>query len=510
MKRSRVLIALLVLALAAGGTYAAVRLLGPAHDDAVELVPANALFYANVFLEPSTRQKLALEDLIAHFERIATPDRAGDALAELLDRLLAGSGLTFEDDVEPWLGPQVAVFLTSSGPDADGALLVSSTDDRAAAAALQRSASAQGRPSERSYDGTGYLVTGGTAAAVIDGFAVIGSEPGLRALVDVAAGRAEPLARAAAYRRATAGTERDRLALLYLDLRRAARAAGGRLARHLFGGEPAFAVVVFARPEGLVFETSLPAAAATSPLSVGWASAPGLTAELPASAWLAGGGDGLGARLLTMLELAAEAGPGVDLETFAAQLRAAYGFDLRADLLDWMGDFGLFVTGAGPAELRAGLVVEARAPAAARAGLLELEALLAAAGLPVEPEPPGGGRGFAVAVPGLPEPLVVLAGGGRVVVALGRAAAGQALGPPAEIGDGELYRRAARALGEGFAPSLLIDAAALEAFAESAGAPDDPAYASEVRPWLESLAFIAAGSRSRGDVLVSRVMIGVR
>lgn len=510
MKRSRVAIALMALALVAGGTYAAVRLLAPASDDAVKLVPRQAIFYANAFLEPSTRQKLALEDLIAHFDQIATPDEAGDALAELLDRVLAGSGLSFQRDVEPWLGAQMALFFTSVGPDAHGALLISSTDDDAARAALNRSASAQGRPDERSYQGTAYLVAGDTASAVVSGFAVIGSEPGLRAVVDVASGRAESLAGAASYRRATANIERDRLGLLYFDLGRAGRGANPGLATSLLGGQDALAVVVFARPKGLVLEVSLPAEAAASPATAGWASLPGLTAELPASAWFAGGAEGLGARLQTLFDLAAKAGPGLDLDTVAAQLRAAFGFDLHANLLDWMGSFGLFLSGTTPEELRGALVIEALDRAAATSGLIELEAVLNAAGVPLQPDPPGGGPGFALPVPGLPEPLVVIDGGGRVVVALGREAADQALHPPAETGQGELYARAARALGEGFELSLLVDAAALRSFAEASGALGDPAYANDVRPWLEPLAFIAAGSRSRGDVVVSRVMIGVR
>jgi hypothetical protein len=510
MSRSRALLLLLSLTLVAGGVYAAVRFFAPASDDAVELVPANAVLYVNLFIEPSTEQKLALEDLVAHFERIGTPEEAGEQIAELFDRLLAGSGLSFEDDVEPWLGPQVALFLTSFDAVPDGAMLIAADDEAAAETALRRAVSAQGEPTRRDYRGTSYLFDGYTASGLVDGFAVIGSEPGLKAVIDVAARRLRPLSATAAFDRATRGLEPDRLALVYLDLVRAVPSAAKRAQVELLLGEQSsFALTMHARSDGLVFESS--SAVAPGGASVLWApTGSGLLGELPASAWLGAGGEDLGERAEALLELGTASATGVDLDTVLAQLRRTFGFDLRAHLTDWMGDFGLFFAGGRSDEVRGALVVESRDRAASTAGLLELERLLLSLGLPVERQPPGGGPGFALELPGLEEPLVVLDGGARVALALGRAAADRVLGPGETLERSALFARARRALGDGFELNLFVDVQAVRGLIEAAGALDDPTYATEVRSWLEPLGYLAAGTRRQGDALVSRMMIGVR
>lgn len=83
----------------------------PAHDTAAELVPAEASAYIHIFLRPSTQQRLALEELLHRLPLDGTPsDEFKDAIAGIVDPLLRGANLTYERDVRPWLGSQMAFF----------------------------------------------------------------------------------------------------------------------------------------------------------------------------------------------------------------------------------------------------------------------------------------------------------------------------------------------------------------------------------------------------------------
>lgn len=83
----------------------------PAQDTAAELVPADAGAYIHIFLRPSTQQRLALEELLHRLALEGAPsDELKDAIAGVIDPLLRGANLTYERDVRPWLGSQIAFF----------------------------------------------------------------------------------------------------------------------------------------------------------------------------------------------------------------------------------------------------------------------------------------------------------------------------------------------------------------------------------------------------------------
>ena len=76
------------------------------------------------------------------------------------------AGLTYEDDIEPWLGEQAGVFFETFTEDADGAAVVATTDPQAARAGDREGGAADEEPERRrSYEGVDYLLDrGGTAA----------------------------------------------------------------------------------------------------------------------------------------------------------------------------------------------------------------------------------------------------------------------------------------------------------------------------------------------------------
>ncbi len=105
-------------------------------------------------------------------------------------------------------------------------------------------------------------------------------------------------------------------------------------------------------------------------------------------------------------------------------------------------------------------------------------------------------------------PLVVASGNGRVVFAVGELAAEDGLNASETIKDSGLYDRASDAI-DGVAPSFILDYAGIILLAESDGAIDDPEYA-EVRPYLEMLDLVVAGSEVDDDEFRSLFAIKVK
>jgi len=239
------MLAIVSLLLFGAGLFAASVVTDWAGDRAIELVPADASAYASFFIKPSVPQQRALEDLLAKFPGDKTVDHLRDGLERLLDPQAAKLGLDWAEDVEPWLGDQIAVFSIGTD-DSERAILIQAKDEGAAVSAVEQAVAHDEGITE--------------AYAFIDGFLVAGS----RAAVGAARAAAEgsSLADDAAY----VGTSRNltvegigsaflRDPALLADL----GVEGGGLAfAKLLGfgrGGPA-AAAIHVTPEGVVVESS--------------------------------------------------------------------------------------------------------------------------------------------------------------------------------------------------------------------------------------------------------------
>src|SRR5919198_3219471 len=80
-----------------------------AASSATELVPAGAALYGEATLEPKGDQKAAVDSILAKFPG---GGQAGEKLKEAIEKGLRESdaGITFKDDIEPWLGDEAAYF----------------------------------------------------------------------------------------------------------------------------------------------------------------------------------------------------------------------------------------------------------------------------------------------------------------------------------------------------------------------------------------------------------------
>lgn len=522
--------------LIAGGSVAVsvADLLSPAQDDAVALVPPDAAIYANVFLEPSAPQKVALDDLLAHFPGAGNRDAARDRIVELLDVPLAEVGLSFETDIDPWLGDQIAFFMQvpagfTSEPGV--ALLIEAEDVDAALAAVDKAQAADAEHTFRAarYQGVDYEIDqNGDAIGAVGSFLVSGTETGLKSAIDANEGRS--LAGSDRFETALAGLNDDRLALAYLDPAAFAQLAVGFPGGAGFGppgtgpfnllDQGALAFILYARGDALVVEGSsqLPQDPALAGAIRGAARESKMLEQLPGDAWFAFGVPDLGSTvrtLLTAFETAfaqpqGGAFPGFPPGGLLGGLEATLGLDVETDLLAWMGDAAFFVSGKRPDSVGGGVVIEAIDPAKARQALQRLRARAERLGAPVRGstfDPPG--EGFALKARDMPEPFNVIAADERVLAIYGDAATGFALGSDPSLAGTPTFGHARSSLGDGYALAGFVDLPALSELLERAGAMGPP-LGPQIKMWTEPLSFISFGTKIEGSTTLQRVVLGVR
>ncbi len=518
---------LAAVAVAGGAAFALTRFMAPAEDRALSLAPQNSVLYANLFVHPSNDQKMALDDLLQKFPGIENTDDAIDKLIELFDEQLGEQGLSYEEDIEPWLGDQAAVFMTPGGSPQlpNFGVLVESKDDEAIRAFLtkvQEEEDPDGRFVEREHNGTVYEVVEDdpeTAAfAFIEGFFVGGTEEAVKASIDARQG--EALEDSDKFVQATEDLRDDWLGLFYADISgifsmfedemQMTPEDEALFETFSFEDVPPTAGVVYATSDSIGFESSggLPK---EGPLArFGSFVGAGLLQELPESSWAAFGIPDVGALATGYLDLF-ESIPGFDRDQIEAQFTDETGLDLDEDVLSWMGDAGLFVQGTNLQEVGGGLVLRSNDPAKTQATLSSIEQLVSEQGLQPRPVSRDGLEGFSLQAPGMPAPVYFL-GGERLVITYGETATDAAIAPEAKLADAEMFGVAQDVLGEDVDASFFVDVDAAQSFAESvmsfSGAVD-PTYEEDVKPYIEPFAYVIAGTRQEDDRFIQKLVIGV-
>jgi Protein of unknown function (DUF3352) len=473
-------------------------------SSATSLAPAGSLAYGEVDLEPSGDQQQAIEALAAKFPGEGS---AGERLRSLIEEGLRDSDapISFEQDVEPWLGDTAAFFVKGAQGQA-AAALIATTDEDAARDALEKAF--EGRAREKSYEGVDYLAADDGAGGVVDGFLVVGNEAGFKQAVDTSDG-GSALDGDERYEEATSDVAEDRLGLFYMNLpalletvQRQPGAEAFRSFADLFE-EPVVATFDADR-DGVTFEADAPGSLARTMPFFGEGS--DLVNELPADSWLALAQPDLGKVLDYYVEAFGQSVGGRD--AVAAQFQALTGLDLDRDLLGWMGDFGVFVRGTSMADLNGAVVIETTDPAASARLIGRLQQLAKrqpGSGTTVEPlAAPGGGKGFTLRDDEVPAPVHMFQRDDRVVVAYGDAAAEDALAPSDRLGDSPEFTDAAQSI-DGYAVSFYLAMGPVLELADSAAA-GDPDWSS-ARPYLEPLQALVGGTAGDNDELRSAFKI---
>jgi hypothetical protein len=521
--KPRPLILGIVFALAGLGVIAAVVwsfLLAPAEDAAVKYVPPDAALYVNVFTDPSNGQKSRLRDLFESFPVEGEPEDVLEAIEPVIDGVIGDFGLTFDRDVQPWLGDQVALFISRFEADSDGAILISTRDGDAALDAVERIREHEGEEIEtKTYKDVEYQTDDDdTASGLVEDFLVVGTEGAFRAAVDTIES-GESLATSEDFVTTTENLADDRLALFYVDLRRLLRTPQGGLvgaaAAQLF---PAFlpsASAVYARTDALVVESvaTVPDDAQIEERMRGSVERRGLLNEMPASAWaVLGLPDFADTFRALFLGATAPGIPEVSPDQIEQQFRTQTGIDLQQDILSWMGDGGVFVSGTGPGDVQGAVVIESNNPRKTVEAIARIGGLLLQSGEDVGFYQPGDlYEGFVVRSPAdrSREPIYVVFDevNSRAIVTYGQEARLEAVSPDL-VSDNGAFKHAMSDLDDGYTPRAYVHVPTLVQLLENFNVISGRTY-EDAKPFLAPVSHITIGSRLVRDNVLQRIIIGI-
>lgn len=545
--------------LAAGTTLAGCGSSGSGTNaDPASVTPASAPLYAKIAIKPQGGSSGNATSAAKKLTHLAEP--YGSVAQALLSS--EGSHLEFKRDIEPWVGANAGVFvasldtsklpqsassmqslleggLTSLGSSlgagafgakgAQGAIVLDTTDVAGARSFLQRRAREQGAHTT-SYRGVSYQVSaGGAAEGIVKSFAVIGSESGVKSVIDTSLGGAA-ITTAPGYAKPPA----EAIASAYVkpeELAKAVHGSGGAtggatgggtgqgisLLGQLFAGAQSASLSVTPTANSISLQGEIHSASGSAPL-FGQEGAKAL-GELPGSSWLAAGVGNLGANLpraLALLHAVASFGTstvfaslgGASIERLFTALDSPKA-KLQQDFGGWAGSGGMFVSGTGLFNLEAGLVIASKDPAASRAAVGKLAGLMRSAGATVSSASiPGTDAAVSVKLKGFPAVLFIADGQGKFVIGLGQASVQGALNPSSTLSTSPSYTTAASTLGNGIEPSLIVEFPTLLGFLEGVGLTQSPGVSNLV-PYLKSLGTLTAGAVSRSGVEHFRLVLGL-
>jgi hypothetical protein len=197
--------AALVLAMADSGPV-------PPATGAATIVPARSLAYVSLSTDPGRPSVSDARRMASRFPDLPLLETA--ALNRLGSLVGGSSGADFATAIRPWLGKQASVALIAGPSGAAQPLVVLEVAQAARARAFVARA---GATPAGSYDGARIMAyPSGSELAFVGHYLLAGPDPGVRAGLDAARGRAPALAGNAGYQRAVSGEPADRVLDAYL------------------------------------------------------------------------------------------------------------------------------------------------------------------------------------------------------------------------------------------------------------------------------------------------------
>lgn len=228
----RLVIALVTLLGLTAGAFVAgyLFLFSASTDRAAALAPANSALYLNVYLQPSTGQQMNLSGLIGRLPGFADDASLDEKVDQVVQNLLAGSGIDYREQVKPWLGTQVAI---AGWPGGEGlaepvmVLIAEVKDPEAARASVADLVTDDGGSvTARAYRGIDLQVSDEATYAFVGDMLVVGPVPdAVEAVVDVSEG-GDSLADRDGFESTMEALEADHLAAVFLDLAALGEATG--------------------------------------------------------------------------------------------------------------------------------------------------------------------------------------------------------------------------------------------------------------------------------------------
>jgi hypothetical protein len=229
-------------------------------DRAARAVPADAIAYATVYLQPSTGQKMNMALLLGHVPGFSDASNLDQKIHEIAARFLGQAGIDYEADVRPWIGNQLSVALRPATGDLampSPSLLAGVKDQAAAESGMAAIAAGRGLTGvQDTYRGTAITVADGLAWAVLQDLVIATTDrPSLEAALDAEADARPSLADDAGYAAAMRRLPADHLASAYLNLAGAAARAD---AEAQVGGYSTVSAALLAEPDGLRLDAVAP------------------------------------------------------------------------------------------------------------------------------------------------------------------------------------------------------------------------------------------------------------
>jgi Protein of unknown function (DUF3352) len=520
------------------------------NGDPATVTPASAPLYASIAIKPSGGATGAASSAAKKLTHLAEP--YGSLARALLSS--EGSHLEFKRDIEPWVGDRAGVFITSldtsklpqsatsaqallegglssaasslgagtfGSKGAQGAIVLDTSDAGKARSFLAQRAREQ-QAHAASYRGVSYQVSAdGAAEGIVKNFAVIGSESGLRSVVDTSLGGAA-ITTATGYAKPPA----DAIASAYVQPEALVKAVHGSsgatsqgvsLLGQLLAGSQSASLSVTPTANSISLQGEVHSASGSTPLfDQEGAKALG---ELPGGAWLAAGVGNVGGNLPRALALlhgvasfgtstvfASLGGPSIEKLFTALDSPNA---KLQQDFGSWAGSGGMYVSGTGLFNLEAALVIASNDPAASQAAVGKLAKLMQGAGAVVSSASIAGtDAAVSVKLQGFPAVIFIADGQGKFVLGLGQASVQGALTPSSTLSTSPSYSTAASTLGNGIKPSLIVEFPTLLGFLEGVGLTQSPGVSNLV-PYLKSLGTLTAGATSQSGVEHFRLVLGL-
>jgi hypothetical protein len=157
----------------------------PPSDDAIDLVPADAIAYVHLNVDKGTEQYQEAAEIAS-----SLPNVTRQVTGRLLARIPGPNGAppSLAEDIQPWFGGEVALaVLPGAGRVSEEVQLLEASDE--AGARAYADSIAAGTPQKTTDQGVEISTDQrGLSTAVTHGFLVIGRETGVRDVIDAATG----------------------------------------------------------------------------------------------------------------------------------------------------------------------------------------------------------------------------------------------------------------------------------------------------------------------------------
>jgi Protein of unknown function (DUF3352) len=478
-------------------------------DELASVAPADAPIYLESVVRPEGSESEAIDALASKVGGIQDP---GDEIVRQLDAGLASTGaeVSYESDIEPWLGQRVGIFFQSfSGDPPEFALAFETTDTGAAEDFIDKATSTNPGTKQDSYNGVDYFQdsSGSYGAGIVQDFLVFGSLDGFRAAVDASQGSS--LADSSEFDDGIAAVSAGNLGLGYVDTAKAIEAATAAspdaqalkpALEKLAEGPVTFSVG--ATQDAASVDLSVPSGSATE-LGGG-----DLVGQAPAESWFALGVRDLGGALESAVDAAGNV-PGAD--AIQGQIEAETGLSVQ-DLVSWMGDGYGFISGTSERTIFGGVVVESSDTAASTRAIEALrDEAQAEARTKLGPaDVRGADEGFSASSPDAPTQVDVAQVGDRVVAALGPGEPGtESVDPTRALSDEPSFQSGVDNLGGDYTALAYVALAPFFVVAEKGGQANDPDYLA-AQPYLEKLGYVVVGSSTDDERTTARFVVGVK